>query len=509
MSSMLASNESIGLLLNASSPTNPTFQPSFPLQHIPDMNFSQGNNVSMTSYPTFMNSAYSQESKQINNLQEHTKFLEAQVMRLTIENNTLRCCLAGSVGLQDMDSCQVDARTSFSQASKPKEELCPTWENYPSIQFWYWEDWDKYLKSPEGQGKLMNWQVAPTTWGRFSASSHKFIHKLMENNYLMFKFVHNRWKLDYLASTNYPAWQKMNLDNSGRWKLKKCKGPKLEDEDNSTDEIGKKRKLLHHTFKSEELEKKFRGMWEGDDNITWSSSATSLSPPSSNLSTSLGSVQLSSELSLKDFPPEMLKDLDPTPFCDSLFTNVEKESIQCGVDTPTTASNLHINPLDALTAATNKTQEILPPPSVDVSQGSQSNFKAATETQLGASPILELADAILLAPISTVPAVPEDNSATSVSKSAKGSTKAKMHLGPTKNGWYVEHLAQGYHSFLPRNLCTHHWHKQIQSSGSTEEFQKYYNSLAAEQQKAYDDKATMLVTSNNWDTKSICNSILH
>ncbi|KAL4062028.1 hypothetical protein J3A83DRAFT_4196274 [Scleroderma citrinum] len=366
-------------------------------------------------------------------------------------------CLAGSVGLQDMDSCQVDARTSFSQASKPKEELCPTWENYPSIQFWYWEDWDKYLKSPEGQG----------------------------------------------TSTNYPAWQKMNLDNSGRWKLKKCKGPKLEDEDNSTDEIGKKRKLLHHTFKSEELEKKFRGSYKGDDNITWSSSATSLSPPSSNLSTSLGSVQLSSELSLKDFPPEMLtdnkhsKDLDPTPFCDSLFTNVEKESIQCGVDTPTTASNLHINPLDALTAATNKTQEILPPPSVDVSQGSQSNFKAATETQLGASPILELADAILLAPISTVPAVPEDNSATSVSKSAKGSTKAKMHLGPTKNG------------------C-----------GSTEEFQKYYNSLAAEQQKAYDDKATMLVwivfytvchrlnalgqvTSNNWDTKSICNSILH
>ncbi|KAL4080509.1 hypothetical protein J3A83DRAFT_4184547 [Scleroderma citrinum] len=386
------------------------------------------------------------------------------------------------------------------------------------IQFWYWEDWDKYLESPEGQGskqgtlgylkdekgdppsdqiakviqkvlhggwaELMNRQVVPTTWGRLSASSCKFIHELMENNYPMLKFVHNRWKLNYLASTNYPAWQKTNLDNSGRWKLKKGKGSKLEDKDDSMDEIGKKWKLSHHTFKSEELEKKFRGSYKGDNNITWSSSTTSLSPSPSDSSTSLGLVQPSSELSSEDFSPEMFtdnkhsKDLNPTLFHDGLFTNMEKESIQCGLNTPTTASNLHINPLDALTAAANKAQEILPLPSVNVSQGSQSNFKAATETQLGASPILELADAILLAPISTVPAVPEDNSAASVSKSAKGSTKAKMCLGPTKN---------------EQNLCTHHWCKQIQSSGSTEEFQKYYNSLGAEQQKAYDDKATALV----------------
>ncbi|KAL4079719.1 hypothetical protein J3A83DRAFT_4185680 [Scleroderma citrinum] len=284
--------------------------------------------MSMTSYPMFMNSTYSQESKQINNLQEHTKFLKAQ----------------------------VDAGTSFSQASKPKEEPCLTQENHLLIQFWYQEDWDRYLESPEGQD----------------------------------------------TSTNYPAWQKTNLDNSGRWKLKKGKGPKLEDKNNSTDEISKKWKLSHHTFKSEELEKKFRGSYKGDNNITWSSSTTSLSPPPSDSSASLGSVQPSSELSSEDFPPEMFEDLNPTPFHDGLFTNMEKESIQCGVDTPAT-----------------------------------SNFKAATEMQLGASPILKLADAILPAPISTVPAAPEDNSATSVSKSAKGSTKAKMCLGPTKNGWYA------------------------------------------------------------------------
>ncbi|KAL4080258.1 hypothetical protein V8B97DRAFT_2020917 [Scleroderma yunnanense] len=105
MSSILTSNESTVLLLNSSLPTNTTFQSSFPLQHVPDMNFSQGNDMSMTSYPMFMNSAYSHKSKQINILQEWTKFLEAWVIKLTVENNTLRTpfqCLAGSVNARTL-----------------------------------------------------------------------------------------------------------------------------------------------------------------------------------------------------------------------------------------------------------------------------------------------------------------------------------------------------------------------------------------------------------------------
>ncbi|KIK16629.1 hypothetical protein PISMIDRAFT_15702 [Pisolithus microcarpus 441] len=82
----------------------------------------------------------------------------------------------------------------------------------------------------------------------------------------------------------------------------------------------------------------------------------------------------------------------------------------------------------------------------------------------------------------------------SVCKSSKGSGKAKMRPGPTKNG---------------RNLCTHRWRKQVQSSRSTEEFQKYYNGLTAIQQKGYDDEAAALVANKNWDTKSICNGTLY
>ncbi|KAI5991400.1 hypothetical protein EDD15DRAFT_2197400 [Pisolithus albus] len=78
--------------------------------------------------------------------------------------------------------------------------------------------------------------------------------------------------------------------------------------------------------------------------------------------------------------------------------------------------------------------------------------------------------------------------------SAKGGSKAKMRPGPAKNG---------------RNLCAHRWCKQVQSSGSTEEFQKYYNSLTATQRMEYDNEAIALATSSTWDTKSICNGTLY
>ncbi|KAI6139506.1 hypothetical protein BKA82DRAFT_154100, partial [Pisolithus tinctorius] len=156
-------------------------------------------------------------------------------------------------------------------------------------------DWDKYLKSAKGQtsthrmlgyledkkgdppsdqvakaiqkvlhggwAELVNWQMAPTTWGRLSASGCTFIHNLMENAYPMFKFAHDGWKLEFLASTSYPAWQKTYIDDNGRWKLKKGKGPKDEDEDDSMDEIGKKRKGSRCAFKLEGRDmKKLKGM---------------------------------------------------------------------------------------------------------------------------------------------------------------------------------------------------------------------------------------------------------
>ncbi|KAI6115467.1 hypothetical protein EDD16DRAFT_1063218 [Pisolithus croceorrhizus] len=140
MLSMLTLNELAALLLLKSPlPMNPTFQqPSFSLPHASDVNFSQVNDISMTSFPgTFMSSAYSHEMKQFSILQEQIKCLEGQVMKLMVENNTLRMafqCLAASMGLHNMDPCQFDG-TSVPQVSmlSKQEDLCPTQESSPFI----------------------------------------------------------------------------------------------------------------------------------------------------------------------------------------------------------------------------------------------------------------------------------------------------------------------------------------------------------------------------------------
>ncbi|KIM62273.1 hypothetical protein SCLCIDRAFT_120100, partial [Scleroderma citrinum Foug A] len=120
-----------------------------------------------------------------------------------------------------------------------------------------------------GWVELVHWELAPPSWGRLSASARQFIHNLMESTFQDFKFANNGWKLNYLASTTYPAWWKGKLDENGRWKPKKGNDVKMEDndddgngddEDDSTDEVGMKWKALAK-FKSEGPgpEKRFKG----------------------------------------------------------------------------------------------------------------------------------------------------------------------------------------------------------------------------------------------------------
>ncbi|KAI6106488.1 hypothetical protein EDD17DRAFT_1755225 [Pisolithus thermaeus] len=433
--------------------------------------------------------------------------------------------LAGAVSLHNMDPYKVDG-TSFPWVTslKLKEQLAPPMPNkYPSIHFWDHKDWDQYLKLPEGQTskwgtmgyledmdgnppscktakaickvlhggwvELVNRELAPPSWGRLSASAQQFIHSLMENAYLDFKFANNGWKLDFLASMTYPAWWKGSLDDNSKWKQKKGKGPKIEDDndddDDSIEEVGIKWKGLG--FKSKELGPvNLQGKYEEDD-LTPPTSTALLSPPLSDMSISL------SELSVESCPLG-ISDVNEAPSFNTLCAHVEKDSIQCSSNTVTVIS---VDPLAALTLAASKVQGIPSLSLLDTSQESPLS-SGANETQSSTRPILELEHAIVPATTPTLPSIPGMLDITMtpvpVSKSTKGNGKAKMRPGPTKNG---------------HNLCAHHWCKQVQLGGSTEEFQQYYNGLTAGQRKAYDDEATALTTSNNWDAKNICNGTLH
>ncbi|KAG2346756.1 hypothetical protein BDR05DRAFT_997160 [Suillus weaverae] len=64
-------------------------------------------------------------------------------------------------------------------------------------------------------------------------------------------------------------------------------------------------------------------------------------------------------------------------------------------------------------------------------------------------------------------------------KMSKAGSKCKMRPSPTKNG---------------RNLCAHRWLKQMNTTGSTDEFCIYYNSLSQGQCKEYDDETSKLVS---------------
>ncbi|KAI5990605.1 hypothetical protein EDD15DRAFT_2279342 [Pisolithus albus] len=406
-------------------------------------------------------------------------------MKLTIENTTLRTafqCLAGAVGLHDVDPCQLDGTSFLQTFTKPKvEPALPTRNNYPSVCFWDQEDWDKYLESPKGQMskrgtmgfledkdgnppsretvkairkllrggwvELVHKDVVPPSWGKLSAGARQFIHNLMERSFPDFKLANNGWKLDYLASTTYPAWQKGTLDDNGRWKQKKGKGFKIEDDENdndgdSTDEVGMKRKAL--VCKSEAGPgKRLKGEHTEEDD----------SPPSDMLTTSFESSAVVLPAAIHTINTAC--DIEVlSPFSDALCDRVE-ESTQCNSDANPSA--VTINPLAALALAASKARDIPPLPLLDPSQESQPSCMDHAVLPTATSPPS--------ATSTPSPPVVDNSMAAPVSKSTKGG-KAKMRPGPAKNGC---------------NLCAHRWQKQVQSSGSTKEFQKYYNSLTSAQ----------------------------
>jgi len=86
-----------------------------------------------------------------------------------------------------------------------------------------------------------------------------------------------------------------------------------------------------------------------------------------------------------------------------------------------------------LALAASKAQDIPPLPLPDTSQTQASQDSSTIET---AKPILELADVVLPAAIPK-PTMPDNTQTVLVSKSTKGSGKAKMRPDPTKNGRYI------------------------------------------------------------------------
>ncbi|KAI6022830.1 hypothetical protein PISMIDRAFT_11123 [Pisolithus microcarpus 441] len=261
----------------------------------------------------------------------------------------------------------------------------------------------------------------------------------MENTYPMFRFTTNGWKVNYLASTSYPAWQKVHLDENGRWKVRKVKGLKTEDDNDndnydvdndSTGEVSMKWKAMQHAFKTEGPDKKFKGTTPS------TSSPTLPSPPASD------TCSPSSEPSTECLPQAM-HEASPASSTDAQqdasiihdSPSVEESVMQCAVDTAATTSKISINPLAALTLAAHKVQEIPLPAPHNASEMLQSSPTATTATESNTRLVLESIDVTL--PAATISVTLDNSTVDSRSKPSNGNGKVKMRPGPTKNGRYV------------------------------------------------------------------------
>ncbi|KAI6101391.1 hypothetical protein EV401DRAFT_2027368 [Pisolithus croceorrhizus] len=136
--------------------------------------------------------------------------------------------------------------------------------------------------------------------------------------------------------------------------------------------------------------------------------------------------------------------------------------------------------LTALALATSKVQDIPLLSPLDTTQESPPDSMDLDNVMSNAMLVLELESTILPAATPTLSMI-----CTYCGQQChiSGSGKAKMCPGPSKNG---------------HNPCAHCWCKQAQP-----------NVQHPIKMQAYNDEATVLATSNNWDTKTICNGTLH
>ncbi|OAX31796.1 hypothetical protein K503DRAFT_787613 [Rhizopogon vinicolor AM-OR11-026] len=517
----------------------------------------------------FQQGAYIQDNKETLVLHERCKALELQVVKLTTERDTLRAMFEqGQLPLAN--PLQLNS-TQLSVA--PTESNRPSATSHPNICFWEQLDFMKWLDSPGGLGsrhskmayiedengeavssrtiiairrvlrggwsELVNCKIAPQSWGKLTASGRHLIHSFMENEFPLFKFAKNGWKLDHLATSTYPAWCRSNLDSNCNWKSS-INTVKLEEEEDADDDAESngdgngstkrnKRKYLPvtKTVKSEVVEKKRKVVpssailpLESVDSVLIPVSSPSLlnqpvdlpmiqapsspspipsrphkspitpassesplplnpliesSPSESAPLVEFPAIQVSSSLLLSQLLDPDLAEL-PSPL----------PSLPLAASSPLPASDVSSTckeniPIQRQSIPSPKSVKIMITNPLSTLALCAANMRFPTPPPLPPPPPAA-------ATLKSEPQKPNIDSnvtpATETTSSKAKKAKGKMRPSPTKNG---------------RNLCAHRWLKQVRTNGTTDKFGVYYAGLTGDQRTAYDKEASELVATNKWD----------
>jgi hypothetical protein len=115
--------------------------------------------------------------------------------------------------------------------------------------------------------ELADRKLAPSTWGKLSASGAQLVNGIMERAHPLFRLANNSWKLDYLATMSYSSWRRTHLDDFGSHRKGKKGDNDNDNDDNDNDKesdekpqptISRGKKRRQH-FKTEVAEKKTKG----------------------------------------------------------------------------------------------------------------------------------------------------------------------------------------------------------------------------------------------------------
>ena len=187
-----------------------------------------------------------------------------------------------------LDQLSISLQKPTTMASVTK-----TAAMYPNLRFWTQRQYNEWTNTPEAHGntrykfafiedeqgtmvpdgtlkairktvrccwaELVDKGMAPKTWGKANTSAKEVVFLSTYKAFPFLQLAENDWKIDLLCSLDYPGWVRNNLDNKGKWVG--SRHVKQEDDaatgDQPASSVSRKRKAKQ--FKSEPIEKKFKG----------------------------------------------------------------------------------------------------------------------------------------------------------------------------------------------------------------------------------------------------------
>ncbi|KAG1830788.1 hypothetical protein EV424DRAFT_1374497 [Suillus variegatus] len=337
----------------------------------------------------------------------------------------------------------------------------------------------------------------PQSWGKVSASGRQLVHSLMEDTFPLFKFADNGWKLDFLATSSYPSWRRNNLDSDNNRKsrdsVKKEDDDDANDDDDDTNDEQTSKKRRRPTMSPVES--------KVPSKKTKVDSFVQPAPPSASPSPTHTPSTLTASLPALDTPavsttmpsvePESATDPEITPSVSDLGPVNTDNVLVCPEPVPVTRLD-DVDTENTVSAAdaSYQSQSVIVQKPVRVTLPNPLSIHSLAAANVDIPPSPQVTPVHPLETPGSIDPLLDDSASLIVKKEkvSKTGSKGKMRPSPTKNG---------------RNLCAHRWLKQINTTGSTDEFCTYYNSLSQGQRKEYDDEASKLIAEGNWDKTAI------